>query len=430
MVEKSWRNGVYLTPDIIQKHPKYLERLRDEIDLDTVVIPFTGELPESVLALSPYGGRVPTDDELAQLVLRHFDGRPVDPREYEQARKFCGPAVNADGDDAAFRAVVGQLKDAGLKVWTYGGAYTIRRLTFCPSRPDTQQWFEAVYAHWATQYGLDALDITHTRYPMGSFPLGLFGCTCSYCDDAAAELGYDMKKMVADLKSAREGLHDLDGKRLGDVARLGFGFFDVVHALKLKSGVLDWFRFRCDLLTRNLNRFRTVVHDVAPDMLFGTDTYPSSMALTAGHDHRRWGEMADFASPLVSHISAFVCNTLIEWAQFLAQEVPNLSEEDALQVVYRFNGYDGMGLPETVAAYGAEEAASLAYRIPTADLVLRDLTKAKLLLPPDMPSYPIIHGEGWPRETIDHIVSEARKLGHNGIIWQGTDELMKYDFSA
>jgi hypothetical protein len=169
---------------------------------------------------------------------------------------------------------------------------------------------------------------------------------------------------------------------------------------------------------------------VAPDVKFGTDTYPSSMSLTAGHDHRRWGEMADFASPLVSHISAFTCNTFIEWARFLQEEVPNLSEEDALQVVYRFTGYDGMGLPETVDTYGADEPATLAYRIPLVDLILRDLTKAKLYLPPDMPSYPIIHGEGWPRDGIDTIVSEAKNLGHNGIIWQGTDELMEYDFTA
>jgi hypothetical protein len=429
MGKQIWRTGIYLTPDVIQKHPGYVECLRDEIGLDTVVIPFSGALPPEILELSPYGGRTPTDAELDELVLRHFDGRPVDPREYTQAKSYCGPAVVANGDDVAFRSVVTQLKDAGLKVWTYGGAYTIRRLTYCPSRPDTQRWFEAVYAHWATQYGLDALDITHTRYPMGSFPLGLFGCTCSYCEAAATELDYDMGQMIADLKSARKGLQQLDGARLGDVVRLGFGFFDVVQALGLRSGVLDWFRFRCDLLTRNLSRFRSVVHDVAPDVPFGTDTYPSSMSLTAGHDHRRWGEMADFASPLVSHISAFVCNTFIEWAQFLQQEVPGLTEPDALQVVYRFNGYDGMGLPETVEAYGAEDAATLAYRIPTADLVLRDLVKAKLFLPADMPSYPIIHGEGWPRETIDHIVSEARSLGHNGIIWQGTSELMDYDFT-
>ena len=425
----SWRTGIYLTPGVITGHPDYVKRLRDEIGLDTVIIPFTGELPPEVEALSPYASRMPDDAELDRLVLRHFDGRPIDPREYPQAAGY-GPAVHAPGDDAAFRATVRRLKEIGLEVWTYGGAWTIRRLMYCPSQEGTRRWFEAVYVHWATQYGLDALDNTHSRYPMGSFPLGLFGCTCASCAAAAGELGYDMDRMVADLKSARQGLNQLDGARLGEVVRLGFGFFDVVHALGMKSGVLDWVRFRCDLLTRNLSHFRSVVKAAAPEVAFGTDTYPSSMALTAGHDHRRWGEMADFASPLVSHISAFVCNTFIEWARFLQEEVPGLTEEDALQVVYRFNGYDGMGLPETIAAFGAEEAGTLAYRIPTADLVLRDLTKAKLYLPPEMPSYPIIHGEGWPRQAIDRIVDEARRLGHDGIMWQGTEELMEYDFNG
>ncbi|MDA0711089.1 MAG: hypothetical protein O3B73_12860, partial [bacterium] len=310
----------------------------------------------------------------------------------------------------------------------YGGAWTIRRLMFCPSREDTRAWMEAMCVYWATEYELDALDITHFRYPMGSFPLGLFGCTCASCAGAASQMGYDMEKMVADLQSARAALRRLDGARLADLARLGFGFFDVVQALGLRSGVLDWFRFRCDLVIQNLSQFRHAVHRASPNTAFGTDTYPASMSLMAGHDYTRWHEMADFASPLVSHISAFICNTFIEWARFLVGEVPNLTEEDALQIVYRFAGYDGMGLPKTTAAYGAEEPATLANRIPLADLVLRDLVKTKIYLPENMPSYPIIHGEGWPKETVDHIVTEARRLGHNGIIWQGTSELMAYDF--
>ena len=428
MKRNDWLTGIYLTTDQVLKYPDYVTRLRDEIGLNTVVLDFSGELPQEVLALSPYASAPPTEEQLDELVLRHFDGRPVDPREYAQARALCGPGVSARGDDAAFRRAVAQLKNADLAVWTYGGAWTIRRLMFCPSRADVQDWLEAVCVYWATQYDLDALDITHFRYPMGSFPLGLFGCTCSSCQSAASDLGYDMDAMVRDLNLAREGLRRLDGKRLAEVLR--FGFFDVIHALGLRSGVLDWVRFRCDLVVRNLSRFKAAVHKAAPGRAFGTDTYPASMALTAGHDYLRWGEMADFASPLVSHISAFVCNTFIEWARFLQQEIPNLREEDALQIVYRFNGYDGMGLPETIAAYGADEPATLAYRIPTAELVLRDLVKAKLYLPEDMPSFPIIHGEGWPRETIDRIVSEAHRLGHNGIVWQGTSELMSYEFTG
>jgi hypothetical protein len=424
MNSNDWLTGIYLTTSVVSDHPDYVTRLRDEIGLNTVVLGFTGEMSDEVMKLSPYGGKTPSDEVLEGLILKHFDGRPIDPREYEQARNLCGPGVSANGDDATFRKVVTQLKDAGLDVWTYGGAWTIRRLMFCPSNPDTRRWMEAACVHWATEYGLDALDITHFRYPMGSFPLGLFGCTCSHCRVEAGNLGYDMDDMVAALKDARAGLRKLDGKRLGDVARLGFGFFDVLHALNLPSGVLDWVNFRCDLVVENLMQFKAAVHAASPETRFGTDTYPASMALTAGHDYRRWDQMADFASPLVSHISAFVCNTFIEWAQFLQDEIEDLTEEDALQVVYRFLGYDGMGLPETIAAYGHEDAATLADRIPTSDLVLRDLVKAKLLLPEGVPSYPILHGEGWGRETSEGIVKEMKALGHNGVVWQGTADLL------
>lgn len=418
-----WLTGIYLTTSVVLEQPDYVKRLRDEIGLNTVVLGFTGEMSDEVMKLSPYGGKTPSDEELESLILRHFDGRPIDPREYEQAKALCGPGVSAKGDDAAFRKAVDQLKDAGLDVWTYGGAWTIRRLMFCPSNPDIRDWMEAACVHWATEYGLDALDITHFRYPMGSFPLGLFGCTCQHCRSEADDLGYDLDEMVAGLQSARERLRQLDGKRLGAVTRLGFGFFDVVHALGLDSGFLDWWRFRQDLVVRNLEQFRGAVHAASPGTLFGTDTYPASMAMTAGHDYLRWDRMADFASPLVSHISAFVCNTFIEWARFLQDEVPNLSEEDALQVVYRFLGYDGMGLPEAIETMDVPEP-ELAARIPTADLVLRDLVKAKLLLPEGVPSYPIIHGTGWGKETSEGLVDEMKMMGHNGVVWQGTEDLV------
>ena len=82
--------------------------------------------------------------------------------------------------------------------------------------------------------------------------------------------------------------------------------------------------------------------------------------------------------------------------------------------------------PESIDGFGPENAADLAYRVPVGELVLRDLAKTRLFLPATVPSYPIIHGTGWPRAAIDRIVAEARRLGHNGVIWQGTDELVDY----
>ena len=105
-----WTTGIYLVPDQVLNHPDYVTRLRDEIGLNTVVLLFNGEMPEDVLALSPFKGRVPTDDELAEVVLRHFDGRPIDPLEYDRARELCGPGAPLEGDDGRFTKAVNQLK--------------------------------------------------------------------------------------------------------------------------------------------------------------------------------------------------------------------------------------------------------------------------------------------------------------------------------
>jgi hypothetical protein len=57
---------------------------------------------------------------------------------------------------------------------------------------------------------------------------------------------------------------------------------------------------------------------------------------------------------------------------------------------------------------------------------MRDLLKARLYLPPDLPSYPIIHGTGWPRPAIDAVLRRAAAAGHDGVVWQGTDELVDF----
>ena len=61
----NWLTGIYLTTGEVLKYPDYVERLRDEIGLNTVVLSFTGQLSEEVLALSPYGGRTPTEENWA-----------------------------------------------------------------------------------------------------------------------------------------------------------------------------------------------------------------------------------------------------------------------------------------------------------------------------------------------------------------------------
>ena len=419
-------NGIYLTTKVIRDNPDYIKILADEIGLNLAIISFDGQLPQNVLSKSPFDEVPLSDTCLESLITKHMDGGLVDPLEFDRVRESVGPSVGTGGDDAIFRECIETAQQAGCDVWICGGCWTLRRLMFCPSNASTNDWHASVYGYWASNYGVQGLDITHTRYPMGSFPRGLFSCTCENCAKEATSLGYDMNKMLNSVKSAHKRLRTVDIALLSEVARKGIGPLDILQILGMDLGILDWFRFRTDLLSKKLKCIRKSVHEANPGVLFGMDTYPASLSLFMGHNHAEWGNFADFASPLVSHIYQFVSLTLIEWAKFLQRYHPKLEERDALQIVYALTGYDGIGMPESFAAYNPDDPVALAHSVPLEEVILHDLRKARLSLPEDIPSYPIIHGTGWPKPAIDAICEGAKKLGHNGIIWQGTDELVDY----
>ena len=427
-MDKTNRTGVYLTTKLILDNPDYIKALVDGMGLNLAILGFSGQLPEDVLSQSPYDG-VPLSDEcLHGMVARHMDGEPVDPLEFDQVRGSVGPSVGGGGNEANFRKAVDIARQAGCEVWICGGSWTLRRLMFCPSNESVNRWYEALYVHEATKCGVDGLDITHARYPMISFPRGLLACACEDCARSAAELGYDMAAMRASLSSVGDQLRKLDPARLINACRGGIGPLDCLQVTGGDTGITDWLSFRAELLGRNIKRFREAVHRAAgDDFIFGCDTYPASLSMWVGHNHARWGEFSDFASPLVSHVYQFVSLSLIELARLLRGVHPSLSETDALRIVYAATGYGGIGLPDTEAGYNAHDPDALAHSIPLKEIILHDLVKARLSLPKEIPSYPIIHGEGWPKEDIVAIRDGALEAGHDGIMWQGTSELVDFE---
>jgi len=423
--------GLYLAAGTILRNPGYLEVLRRELNLNVAILSFSGELPPEVLAASPYDGVPPREECLRALLCRHIDGQPSATR-LDRVRNSAGPHMHIGGNDAELREAIRRAHDLGIDVWLLGGAWTANDFDvamFCPSQEAVNGWYEAVYTHMASHYGVEGLDITHARFPMTSYPRGMFICTCEACARSAAELGYDMEAMKADIRDAQRRLAACDSRKLAAIGRDALGLQDVLQLLGMRTGVLDWFRFRCDLLARNLRRFRGAVHAAGGQgFIFGADTYPASLAAYVGHDLSRWDEFSDFASPLVSHVDIFPLQTLAAWAGFLRGLHPSLSEAEALRIVYRLVGYDALPLPDSVAAFALGEPDGEYRNVPLKDLVLLDLAKAALYLPPGIPSYPIIQGGGapwmWPREIIEGIMAGAAEQGHRGVMFQGKQALV------
>lgn len=433
-MEKKKRVGLYLNADVIVRNPDYLTVLSDQIGLNLVVLMWKGELSPDVLDQSPFDGTPPSRECVESIICRHLDGSPST-QKFDNAMASVGPHVAADGDDKMTREAIRIAQDAGMEVWIMGGAWTASDydvLMYCPSKEANLRWYEAVYTHFATEYGVQGIDITHARYPMTSYPRGLFLCTCQDCARRAAELGYDMEAMKADIHHAHERLQELDGQKLASIARDAAGPFDYLQLLDMRPGVVDWFTFRSRLLGDNLTGLRDAVHRAAgDDFIFGADTYPASFSMLAGHNLFRWDQFSDFASPLLSHVDIFPMRTLTVTAQFLKGLYPGISEGDALQMVYRFAGYDRLEMPDNIADFALGEPDCEFRNIPLVDFVTLDMAKAKLYLPEDIPSYPIIQGGGaphpWPRADIEALMRNALALGHDGYVLQGTTSLVDFE---
>jgi len=425
--------GIYTSVTEVLDRPSYFAHLQEAIGLNVVILGFSGELPGEVQAESPFGELPPSREHLSGLLCHHLDGEASSAR-LDATRGMLGPHVAAGGDDAHLRRALERARSLGLDPWLLGGGWTSSDydvVTFCPSQAATQAWYEAVYAHMASAYGVSTLDITHARFPMLSYPRGLFFCTCEHCAGAAAALGYDMGAMVAGLREAHRRVRSLDAGRVKVLLGGSIGAGDIVQLLGVGAAVQDWFAFRCDVLAERLTRIHTSVHAAAGDaFVFGVDTYPASLSWLVGHDHSRWDTFSDFASPLVSHVDIFGTRAMSVWSAWFRENIAGLSEGDALALAYHLVGYDGLGMPESVADLRIGEADGEFRHVPLVELVCRDLAKARAYLPEGIPSYPILQGGGaphaWPAEQIAEILSRADAMGHDGVMWQGTSSLTTY----
>jgi len=433
-MQKKKRVGLYLDPRVVLQNPGYLEALQDAVGLNLIILSYTGQLSQDVLALNPFDGLPPSDERIRSLITRDIYGRIV-AKSLEPAQTSLGPHMGRHGDDAELRRAILEIHSKGIEVWLLGGVWQgsdYKLLGYCPSKEENNRWYEALFCHMAKEYGADGVDVTHARYAMTSEPAGLWTCACPDCVRTAAELGYDMGQMVADIKAAYARLRHMDGRRLVQAMGMGMGFFDAMQALALRDGVWQWFEFRARLLGRNLKRFRAAVHAVAGDgFIFGADTYPASQSMFVGHDISHWGDFSDFASPLLSHADIFCTKAIHDWAQFLLRMHPEIGEGDALQVIYRLLGYDNLGMPDNLADFALDAPDREFRNIPLVDVITRDMAKTRLYLGGDVPSYPIIQGGGapsdWPRPIIDALVASAEQTGHDGVIFQGTKMLVGYN---
>jgi hypothetical protein len=298
---------------------------------------------------------------------------------------------------------------------------------YCPSKEAVSHWLGAAYSDVANRYDIDAVDVTHARYPMFGVPHGVEFCACDDCARSAGALGYDLLRIVSDLRALPARVGSLPAGALTALIEQAPSVPELLTLAGVGASVLDWFALRADLVARGIGGLRDAVKRGARrPVLFGADTYPPAVALVAGHRYADWPSHSDWTAPLLSHIASFLCWGFSAWAERLMGAVPGLGEALALKLVYRITGYDGLDMPLSTAALGRGGGEGEYRHVPIAPLMERDLLKARAHASRVIPCYPIIMGSVWPLPVVRHLMRYADEIGHDGIMLQQPAPLIGY----
>jgi len=249
----------------------------------------------------------------------------------------------------------------------------------------------------------------------------------------AAGLGYDFARMKSAMLATVGVLQQLPAGKLQRVASLGLSFADLLQGLGYDSGgVVDWFNFRADSLSRNLRRFRDAVHAaIGRDFAFGSDAYFPSFAWLVGHRYRDFARICDHILPLLPHVEIHCLDVLASLASLLAQWTEGLSEGEALRLIYQLFGYDRFAMPADMAALHLGDPPNAEpYLQALPDIVASEMHKARWYSGDAVPSYPVIKGALWPTSTVRRLMDVALEAGHDGIVFQGTSALFSYPKEA
>lgn len=421
--------GLYADPAAVAADPGFLDIARAEIGLNRIILGGPYNLSAETRARNP------------------------GPKQHNMAH-----GLSLTDDDSVLRRAIDEAHRRGIQVWhiisiywagaehapelmardLYGRrmdehprlpyAHEQASYTFCPSNDLVNDWFEAALVELATRYEFDGCALTHLRFAHAAFVDELLACGCPACAAAAGQLGYDFPRMKAAALNTAQALQRASASRLRQAAGLGLGWLDFLQALGDDGGgLVDWFNFRADCITRGLQRFHRAVKRARPGFAFGSDIHFPSLALLVGHRYRDFAGTCDHILPLLPHVEIHCLEVLAGLAGRLTQWAPGLAEPEALRLVYRMFGYEALGLPDSIAGLrlgdppGAEPPLAA-----LGDLVAGELVKARLLAGDRVPSYPVIKGAVWPARTVRRLMDAAQDAGHDGIVFQGTSALFAY----
>ena len=422
-----------------------IRRLRDGIGL-TALIPddyvphHSGfRLPEDLLTRSPLARwqEQPTVERHRKVYGLVSHASPVFPG-------VVGPAY----DDSKLLRVIDEASKLGVEVWAhlglwgYGGdifpdlafrddhgdiipdEFICWGVPICPNDTEVRDWTAECLQYIAKHYDVKAIDVDHGHYPPPASITGLFGCCCHKCEARARDLGYDFGAMKASLSVLREHVAGLTLSQFKRASYLSYGFLDFLSYVGYDSYLLDWFRFRSQVVTEHMRVLTQAVHEAVGDTCpVDSHLFPPTIAFLSGQDLPQWEKAVDRLTagwgPVVGWGESQI-NSFVIWAKKLCDHIDGLDQRTALTVIYRFFGYDQLPMPYSMAELEAR-------RFPMVDVISLEIKKAALLFSGDKPFLPPYRSYELPVEEVSRLGEAIKSVGAAGFITGGdlSDETLR-----
>jgi len=426
--------GCYCSINDILNSPKYIDALQEKLGVNCLLCGSPIRLSDRLLAMNPLdnkrvmnvSGHTEDDSSIFKAV-EEIHRRGMDFWLYFTGHHY--------GEES--RSIISETFDGVAFLDLPRVKYSLESMkTSCFAKPKVKAFEPAVFSYAAKRYDVDSMYVSHYRYTNPSFWTNLFGCACSYCQEEAANMGYDFPRMRDSMMNLRRSLETLDKKTLEHAAKFRLTFTDFLTLVGEDDGVMDWFLFRAKVVGNQLKRIHDAVHTATNHLSgFITDTHNPTMSILVGHN---WADLIGGASDALhplswcgsQHISA-----VASWANQLCEWVDGLDESTALKLVTSFFGWDELGLPdkkiadlrigETEAQHGSfsnPENAFNSYFNPdlTIRLMTHEWTRMTAINRGRIPAHPVIKGDAWPEKVGRELMERADDLELTGYILQRT----------
>ncbi|MCZ7542978.1 MAG: hypothetical protein M5R40_05310 [Anaerolineae bacterium] len=423
--------------------PDMIRRLKDGIGL-TAVIPDDYTPHHS-------GFRLP-DDVLERGPIARWQDHPV---RVERHRKTIGLGPNATPvfpgiappayDDSKLLRLLDEAEKLGVEVWAhlglwgYGGdifpelalhddqgntiaeEYLYWGVPICPNNVAVRDWTAECLQYIARHYGFKAMDVDHGHFPPPASLASLFGCCCPRCAARARDLGYDFPAMVAALSDLRRRMSSLTLAHFKKAGGLAYNFFDFLSLLGHDTRLLDWFRFRSQVVAEHMAALTQAVHAAVGDACpVDSHLFPPAIAFLSGQDFPTWEGAVDRLTPGWGPVVGWVesqVNSFAVWARKLCAYVDGLDERTALTVIYRLFGYDQLPMPHTVAELVQDRMPVPG--VPVAAILALEIEKAAARFSGAKPFLPPFRVQNLTLDELAQVGAVIKSVGAAGFVTGG-----------